>query len=366
MDAYTALNSEYIIDGNRMDSTPAALLEECGSRLKAGGRCTDTPVCGSISDESLDRTVTCPAYKREQIARYAAEVEKLCSRPRPFETAFPKQHSRQRIAKALIDAIWTKGDFSLDSLELALRWEWNPERMGAMAAFYASAAAASDYIYDLDCSASRYDFCDRAGSTEYPDSAEGGECRFECKVEGCGSERICPEKIKGDDSDWIIYIPFDTCAFRLGGSLLSRIEGDNGDLAPENGDPDWFIDCYEVVRELVCDGIVLSGTTVCDGGLQAALGRICDNARLNISGISSSYREDDTVRILFSEVPGVLIRIRDIDFDYLDSQMLLQDIAYYPLGHPCAEGGISVTDHSPNGIGRILDSLMSQASEGED
>ena len=52
--------------------------------------------------------------------------------------------------------------------------------------------------------------------------------------------------------------------------------------------------------------------------------------------------------------------------DYLDSQMLLQDIAYYPLGHPKPSGGISVTDHSPNGIGRIIDSLMSQASEGED
>ncbi len=355
MDAFTALNSEYIIDGNRMDSTPAALLEECGSRLKAGGRKASAPVCGSISDESLDRTASCHAYSRENIARYALEVEELSLRPRDFEMAFPRQHSRSRIAKALIDAIWKEGDFTLDRLELALNWKWDSERMGAMAAFYESVAASSDYIYDLDCSVSRYSFCD----------CDDG-CRLECVVEGCGSERICPEKCEGDGSDWIIYIPFDTCSFRLGGSLLARSEGDNGELAPENGDADWFIDCYEVVRELVCDGIVLSGTTVCDGGLQAALGRICDNAELNISGISSSYKENDTLRILFSEVPGVLIRIRDIDFDYLDSQMLLQDIAYYPLGHPKPSGGISVTDHSPNGIGRIIDSLMSQASEGED
>lgn len=355
MDAFTALNSEYIIDGNRMDSTPAALLEECGSRLKAGGRKSSVPVCGSISDESLDRTASCHAYSRENIARYALRVEELSLRPRDFEMAFPRQHSRSRIARALIDAIWKEGDFTLDCLELVLNWKWDSERMGAMAAFYESVAASSDYIYDLDCSVSRYSFCD----------CDDG-CRLECVVEGCGSERICPEKCEGDGSDWIIYIPFDTCSFRLGGSLLARSEGDNGELAPENGDADWFIDCYEVVRELVCDGIVLSGTTVCDGGLQAALGRICDNAELNISGISSSYKENDTLRILFSEVPGVLIRIRDIDFDYLDSQMLLQDIAYYPLGHPKPSGGISVTDHSPNGIGRIIDSLMSQASEGED
>ena len=88
---------------------------------------------------------------------------------------------------------------------------------------------------------------------------------------------------------------------------------------------------------------------------------------VGISGIMSSYQEDDPTKILFSEIPGVLIQIRDNDYDYFDSQMLLQDIAYYPLGHPSASAkGISFKEKSRNSVAGILASLLSQASEGED
>ena len=47
--------------------------------------------------------------------------------------------------------------------------------------------------------------------------------------------------------------------------------------------------------------------------------------------------------------------------------MLLQDIAYYPLGHPSASAkGISFKEKSRNSVAGILASLLSQASEGED
>ena len=57
---------------------------------------------------------------------------------------------------------------------------------------------------------------------------------------------------------------------------------------------------------------------------------------LDISGIEQAYIETDAIRILFSEIPGVVIQIRDSDYDYVDAQFLLQDIAYYPIGHPAA------------------------------
>ena len=74
------------------------------------------------------------------------------------------------------------------------------------------------------------------------------------------------------------------------------------------------------------------------------------------------------VRILFAEVPGVLIEIRDMDFDYVDAELILQDIAYFPLGHPIpGTDGIAVNYDSKSGVAGILQSLLtSQASEGED
>ncbi len=57
-------------------------------------------------------------------------------------------------------------------------------------------------------------------------------------------------------------------------------------------------------------------------------------ADIDISGIMSAYGEDKKLRILFSEVPGAIIQIKDSDYDYVDAEFLLQDIAYYPIGHP--------------------------------
>ncbi len=165
-------------------------------------------------------------------------------------------------------------------------------------------------------------------------------------------------------------MPFDPCDFRLGGSLLSEAEDARSALAPDIADADYFIDCYEVIRELVEDGVVKAGATVCDGGLLTALKGMTGpgaGADISVSDITKAYGEMP-VRVLFSEVPGVILQIADIDYDYLDAELLLQDVAYFPLGHPTASGGaIRVAYEEKSGISSILESLLyTQTSEGED
>ena len=170
--------------------------------------------------------------------------------------------------------------------------------------------------------------------------------------------------------------------------------GNGNENGPEIMDPDYFIDCFEVVRELVEDGIVQSGVTVGKGGLLTAVAGILgytdtedrstdslsgieDNDRdgteeieIDISGIEQAYIETDSVRILFAEIPGVLIQIADTDYDYVDSQLLLQDIAYYPVARPGQLSGkprIRLSSSSRTGLFSILAALMDgQSSEGED
>ena len=172
-----------------------------------------------------------------------------------------------------------------------------------------------------------------------------------------------------DPDSRIIYIPFDTCRFKLGGSLLAQENNDNGGKASDINEPDYFIDCYEVVRELTEDGIIMAGVTVADGGLLTAAASMCGGlgGDLDISRLSASYQEEDTTKVLFGEVPGVLIQISEDNYDYVDSQLILQDVAYFPVGHPSAEHtGVKVSKTEKNGIAGILASLLSQTSEGED
>ena len=117
------------------------------------------------------------------------------------------------------------------------------------------------------------------------------------------------------------------------------------------------------------DGIIISGVTVADGGIARALKSFSSQNGLvtNWDGVMSSYQDCDLVRILFSEIPGVILEISDENFDYFDSQLLLQDVAYYPVGHPApGTTGVQFTSEGKAGLVEILSSLMEQASEGED
>ena len=113
----------------------------------------------------------------------------------------------------------------------------------------------------------------------------------------------------------------------------------------------------------------MSGTTVRDGGLAVAASKMCaeQGLELDINGLMSSYHEDDPTKLLFAEIPGVLIQISANDYDYLDSQLLLQDVAYYPVGHPSTEAsGLKLCGNAKTAVAGILASLLEQASEGED
>ena len=380
----SAFYSQYIIDGIRYDATPAELLSECTTAENP--QTQDSSGFKDILDESIDPPVTSFIYTRSNEAAYLEDCVEAADKERPFRLLYPEAFTRQRIGKALIDRLWNEGHFRLGDLWLWAYWSWNTRPLGNMAAFYHSVESASGYIFDLGVRLEGYVFeeSDMESYLEFcawlpeKNSDENEEIQEEIQVKDSpfqsshpwiSEERKCPSKMRPDPSDWLIYIPFDTCAHKIGGSLLAQTQGHNGGVGPHTQDPDYFIDCYEVVRELVEDGIVLSGVTVADGGLALAAASMCGECgtSIDLCGLMASYQETDTTKLLFSEIPGVIIQISDYDYDYLDSQLLLQDIAYYPIGHPDPSvTGITFNESGRCGVAGILASLLEQASEGED
>jgi hypothetical protein len=258
-----------------------------------------------------------------------------------------------------------------------------------MAAFYSSISEASDYIYSLGVGLTDYIFIEsdetssakfyawlpEINPAEQEDISEAPQhpalfkAPYESSHPWISEERQCPRNLICDKDSQLIYIPFDTCQFKLGGSLLDELSERAGGAAPNIKDPDYFIDCYEVVRELVEDGIVMAGMSVGDGGLATAANTMTQDCGLDleIGGLMSSYQETDKMKILFGEVPGVLLQVSDYEYDYLDSQLTLQDVAYYPVGRPTDEHkDVRITQSSKGGVANILASLLAQATEGED
>lgn len=366
-------NSVYVIDGITQEFTPAQLLAAVSEPVSEAG---PADLSCKIIDESVDPKVSSMSFDPDQVDSY---LESVISAERQVPMACSGTYTRVRIASALIDSLWCRGHFRLDDLSLKASWSWNCDAMGAYAAFYESVVNASEYVDALGVKFSESNIR-RSASTgkvrfkaQLSSSHEEGEVPF---FSDSGNERLtlsrrrtCAPVFVPDARSWVVYVPFDTSDYRLGGSLLAQTLGLGGGAAPMIDDADYFMDCFEVLRELSEDGILLSAATVGEGGLLKALSTLSADGTgltLDISDIMRASQEKNPVRVLFSEVPGVVIQIRDSDFDYLDAELLLQDVAFYPLGHPTPDRAeLHVKSSAKTGIQNILESLI-QNAEGED
>lgn len=373
-----ALHSEYIINGIQQELTPAQMLESVHSSQQKN-KVFEKP--GAIVDETMDPAFKALEFDGDKVLEYLELTSSSNLKDTPIQAPYSASQTKCGIATSLIDTIWKAGHFRLGDLALSANWHWDTEKIGNMAAFYYSVEAAAEYLDALELRLSNYDFdksqaCRIEFSTSLFRTDETDEDLLEKLPYHSGSPRLedlrsIPEIFEKDDESWIIYIPFESCEPRLGGSLLADRMQASGGIPLEIGDADYFIDCFEVVRELVEDKVAISGTTVSSGGLLTALKRMCGQGagfNVNLGGIINSTGEKDIVRHLFAEIPGVVIQIRDIDYDYVEAELLLQDVLFFPIGHPTsASSDIDISVSEKNGIQTILESLInSQSSEGED
>ena len=367
--------SPYIIDGVLQELTPARILSAV---TEDSSECVPDSSLSAVVDETVDAPVRTVDYDSLSI-RDCLDAVRGCRRP--FPCSSPCSAARFMLGSALADALWRKGHFRLANLRPEAFWEWNGAPVGSMAAFYRSVESVSSYVDDLGLKLAGYHFrkLDEGPSGLHftlrlaaDDGAGAGDDDsfppepFSVSNASLREGRICPGTLVPDASSWIIYIPFDPSDFRLGGSCLASALGLSGS-DPRIEDVDYFIDCYEVVREFAEDSVLLSAVSVGKGGLAAALESMCSGgtgAAVDVSGVMRAYGEKSAVRVLFSEIPGVLIQIRDSDFDYVDAELLLQDVAYYPLGHPDLSGaGLRFDFAEKSAIQTILESLLLNAGE---
>ena len=366
------LHSNYIIDGVQMTLSPERMLRECTAEPPLEPDWDPE----TIADETLDLAPDQFQFKESAASTYAKALPEKRSFPLPFAASY----TAGKVAQALVDAIWMAGHFRLGDLTLKAEWKWSCKQIGDAAAFYHSVESACDYLDALGVKIDKYSLSSGAPSVSFkaatvaeedaPEEEEASllrELPFRTANPRISRRRKASATLLPEKGDWLLYIPFDPCDYRLGGSALAQAVGAQPSTAPDISDADYFIDCYEVVRELVEDGVVKAGATVGDGGLMTCLRKMAaggTGADVSIQGVCKAYGEDSQVRILFAEVPGVVLQIADIDYDYVDAELILQDVVYFPLGHP-VPGRSSVRLTEAVEIPQILESLLNTL-EGED
>ena len=371
------LDSKFIIDGVPEDLTLRELLDES---------CEAYPSPQTIVDESILEDLAEPDYETSRVEKYGNALNsKIHSGSKSFSLTHSEFCTLRDLSAAILETLFCEGIFSLQEIEIGLRWNWVIEKIGNAASLYNSVAAASDFLSGLSVKISEYAiekhgkcsfeaFCtgvhsDR-GFMDFISSAyDGFEQHYEAAY--ITREKICDETLVPEEESYGIYIPFDQSAPALAGSAFSSFISHVGSGAPLIGDSAYFSDCYQICREFIKDGIALSAAQVGSGGLYYAASRLTEGGcvlDLSTGSLESQNPSKNIVEILFSEIPGMLLQVSSYDRDYVDTELLLQEVAYYTVGKPTlSHKGLKILNGNGGAVAQILDMLLTtQTSEGED
>ena len=260
--------------------------------------------------------------------------------------ADPAAGSVLSVAEALTNIVWAPFADGMDSISLSANWMWPcRSQEGEDARLYTAVKALSDFCCALQINVptgkdslsmtQKYPNGDKVISPGTVIVSAGGEVSDVKKV-------VSPVLVN-DSKTTLYHVDFSFDKLRLGGSAFAQSLYKVGDDAPTVQNPEYFRDAFLAIQELVKKGLILAGHDISAGGLITTLLEMCfanTEGGLNIS--LNKIKEDDLVKILFAENPGVVIQVSDKHKD--EVKKILEDagVGYVKLGKPTDERHILV------------------------
>jgi phosphoribosylformylglycinamidine synthase len=132
-----------------------------------------------------------------------------------------------------------------------------------------------------------------------------------------------------------------------GGSSFAQILNKVGNEVPTVKDPEYFKDVFNTIQDLIVSGKILSGHDISAGGILTTLLEMTfANTNGGITVNLSALDENDTVKVLFSQNPGIIIQVKEEDEV---AEILLENgITYFSIGHPINERTLFVSNNNTN------------------
>ena len=259
--------------------------------------------------------------------------------------ADPKAGSVLSVAEALTNVVWAplgrKGDNTaqpLDYVSLSANWMWPcRSQKGEDARLYEAVQALSDF-----CCAIHVNVPTGKDSLSLTQQYPGGEKIISpgTVIVSAGGEvsnvkQTVSPVLVNDKNSSIYHIDFSFDAQRLGGSAFAQSLGKVGSDVPTVKNPEYFVDCFNLVQELIKRGWVMAGHDISAGGLITTLLEMTfanthGGMHINLHDLKS----DDVVKTLFAENPGVVIQVSDEHKHELRKLFEDAGVGYAKLGYP--------------------------------
>jgi len=225
----------------------------------------------------------------------------------------PEAGSILSIAEALTNIIWAPIDDGLKGISLSANWMWPAKNKGENAKLYKAVKAVSDFAIDLGINIPTGK--DSLSMTQkYKDDLvySPGTVIISAVGEIADIKKIISPALKNTKDSTVLYIDLSNDDRCLGGSSFAQLKNQLGQRAPKVQDSGYFARAFDAIQNLIIDQKILAGHDISAGGIITALLEMCFSD--NQSGMDvdlSSVGEQDTVKLLFSENPGILIQVEN-------------------------------------------------------
>ena len=257
--------------------------------------------------------------------------------------ASPEAGSVLSVAESLTNIVWAPLAEGLESVSLSANW-MGPCRSqeGEDARLYSAVEALSDFCCALGVNVPTGKDS-LSMSQQYPNGEKiiaPGTVIVSSGGEVDDVRKVVSPVLVNDKRSSLYHIDFSFCEQRLGGSAFAQSLGKVGSDVPTVTNPEYFVDCFNAVQELIRRGWVMAGHDISAGGLittllEMAFANKQGGIHVNLHDICA---DGDIVKTLFAENPGVVIQVSDEHkFDLRD---YLEDVGvgFAKIGYPIETG----------------------------
>lgn len=225
----------------------------------------------------------------------------------------PAAGSVMAIAESLTNIVFAPLTDRLAGVSLSANWMWPCRNEGEDARLYKAVEAASDFACSLGINIPTGK--DSLSMTQkYGDEKvlSPGTVIISAGAEVSDVRKIVSPVLVNDVNTAVYYIDFSFDSFKLGGSALAQTLNKLGNEVPTVQDAEYFRDAFNTVQELIDKGLILAGHDISAGGMITALlemnfANVEGGLLVNLDEIA----EEDIVKILFAENPGILVQVKN-------------------------------------------------------
>ncbi len=250
------------------------------------------------------------------------------------------------VAESLTNIVWAPLTEGIDSISLSANWMWPcRSQKGEDARLYAGVKALSDFCCALGVNVPTGK--DSLSMTQkYPDGSKiisPGTVIVSSGGEVFDIRKVVGPVIRNDDTTIIYHIDFSFDQLRLGGSAFAQTLGKVGSDVPTVKNTEYFRDAFNAIQQLVGEGLLLAGHDISAGGLITTLLEMTfGNTAGGLSIDLNAMAEDDFVKILFAENPGVVIQVSAENQSRVEEILEENEVGFLQIGHPVSARKLTV------------------------